>query len=227
MTVDRPKRDALIATINRFLDGTTTAFQFDDELDAYRGKSADPTISDIARTLWYFYDDCKDHKVNLNQQSWQYIQRLILVLQSDAHIIKKTTKKIHITQLFAGISLLAFCYSIYYLGMGIQYFAIVIPFGLISIILSYFRERLVDRIEQNDTNLLPFSSFSELRALRYKFPQFVRRRYPSGINKQTHGSLTIASAYLNSYVVLIFIAPIILLFQSCRLKISTWQVSSI
>ena len=75
MTVDRKNRDLLIAAINRYLDGETTAFKFDDEI--FGIKSDDPTISYAVRQLWYFYDDLKDHKVRLSKEGWDYIQRLI------------------------------------------------------------------------------------------------------------------------------------------------------
>lgn len=42
MNVDRPNRDALVAAINRYLDGETTTFKFDDEILSI--KSDDPTI---------------------------------------------------------------------------------------------------------------------------------------------------------------------------------------
>ena len=44
MTVDRKNRDALVAAINRYLDGQTTAFQFDGEI--FGIKSDDPTVAD-------------------------------------------------------------------------------------------------------------------------------------------------------------------------------------
>jgi hypothetical protein len=228
MMVDRQKRDALIETINRFLDGTTTAFQFDEELDPFREKQTDPTVSKIAGILWYFYDDCKDHKVCLSKQAWQYFQRLILILQSDAHIISTSFKIGHITQLIAAISLLIFGYSIYYLGMGIQYFAIVLPFGLISIILSHFRKQREENLEHNDYNLLPFSSFSELRTVQLRAPRFMRRKYPQDMkNEKLHGSLAELGVNIHYYALWCFAAPIVLLFQSFPLKKSITHVSSV
>ena len=80
-TVDRLNRDALVAAINRYLDGETTAFKFDDEI--FGIDSDDPTISYLVRQLWLFYDDLKDHKAQLSKEAWDYFQRLVLVLQSD------------------------------------------------------------------------------------------------------------------------------------------------
>ena len=53
MTVDRKNRDLLIAAINRYIDGETTAFKFDDEI--FGIKSDDPTISYAVFQLWHFY----------------------------------------------------------------------------------------------------------------------------------------------------------------------------
>ena len=83
METDRECRNRLIDCINRYLTDSITSFQFDDELDAISASTHDSTVRLIASDLWNFYDDCKDHSVVLDKKSWDYIQRLLLVLESE------------------------------------------------------------------------------------------------------------------------------------------------
>ena len=136
MIVDRPNRDALVAAINRYLDGETTAFKFDDEI--FSIKSDDPTISHVVCQLWFFYDDCKDHKVQLSKEAWDYFQRLILVLQSDAHIEFSKRRRWDFTQLIALAALMLFVYEAVGSAWG-TVLAVAIPFGIVSIAISWWR----------------------------------------------------------------------------------------
>jgi hypothetical protein len=105
-TVDRAGCDALVAAINRYLEGQTTAFQFDEELFSVDFK--DPMIGHVVGQLWLFYDDCKDHKVRLSKEAWDYFQRLILVLQSDGQIELTRRRRWDFAQLVAVLALLLF-----------------------------------------------------------------------------------------------------------------------
>ena len=129
MIVDRQKRDVLIGAINRYLDGKTTAFEFDDEI--FGIESDDPAIH-IVRQLWYFYDDCKDHTVQLAEGHWDLIQRLVLILRSDAQIEISTRRRWDLRSLLAG-ALLLFVYAATWFGFGKQLLALAIPFGVVSI----------------------------------------------------------------------------------------------
>ena len=114
--VDRKNRDALVTAINRYLDGESTAFQFDDEI--FGITSDDPTVSHVVGVFWCFYDDCRDHKVRLSKDAWDYFQRLILVLQSDGHIEVSTRRRWDYTQFVAarGIAVVPLCRQLVGLG---------------------------------------------------------------------------------------------------------------
>jgi hypothetical protein len=86
MSVDRQQRDLLLSAIDRFLNEELTAFSFDDEIFDLKDRADDETVRQIIDELWCFYDDCDDHKVVLDQISWNYIQRLRLLLTSDAEL---------------------------------------------------------------------------------------------------------------------------------------------
>jgi hypothetical protein len=214
MIVDRKNRDALVAAINRFLDGQTTAFQFDE--DIFGIKSNDLTISHTVRNLWYFYDDLMDHKVRLSKESWDYIQRLILVLRSDGHVEIFESRRWDYTQLVAVAALLLFIYAAHWLGFGMQLLALAIPFGLVSIALSSWRSRKETRsVDKTTVILTPFSTLSELIHLRRNVPAFRKRNYPAWMKPfkiRTH--LEETTIILPAYAAWMLFSPLVLIFQA-------------
>ncbi len=213
MIVDRPSRDLLIAAINRYLDGETTAFKFDDEI--FSIKSDDPTVRHAVFQLWHFYDDCKDHKVQLSKEAWDYFQRLILVLQSDAHVEFSKRRRWDFTQLIALAALLLFVYEAHWFGLGRQLFAVAIPFGIVSIGISWWRGRTAARkLNKNRITLMPFSSVSELLPLRRRVENFRKRRYPPGMKPfKIRSPLMDFAVTLQGYAVWAIFSPLVLLFQ--------------
>ena len=212
--IDRKNRDALVAAINCYLDGETTAFKFDEEI--FRIDSDDPTVSHIVSQLWFFYDDCKDHKVQLSKEAWDYFQRLVLVLQSDAHVEVSKRRQWGYTQLVAIAALLLFIYAVSWMGLGIQLLALTIPFGAVSIAISCWRNRIASRnVDKNQLALMPFSSFSELIPLRRSVQSFRKQKYPAGMKtfkirtplEETALKLQFSAAWL-------FFSPLVLVFQT-------------
>lgn len=71
-------RNALIA----FMRGEIRAFAFDDVNSRHFG-SADPSLHEISRILWGFYDDLIDHRISVTAESWQILQRVVAFLATD------------------------------------------------------------------------------------------------------------------------------------------------
>ena len=211
--VDRPNRDALVAAINRYLDGETTAFKFDDEI--FSIDSDDPTISHVVSQLWLFYDDCKDHKAQLSKEAWDYFQRLVLVLQSDAHIQVNKRRQWDYTQLIALNALLLSVYAACWLGWGMQLLVLLIPCGVVSIAISCWRSRsTVSKVDKNQIALMPFSSVSELLPLRRSVQSFRKRKYPAGMMPfKIRTPLEETAMKLQSYAAWLRISPLVLMFQ--------------
>src|SRR5438067_2522649 len=98
--LDRPARDKLIGAISEYLNETITAFTFDERITEIAG-TKDKTVRYVIDLLWFHYDDCKDHKVVLTEQEWNYFQRLILLLQSDSDVRESCVWHWSIRQLIA------------------------------------------------------------------------------------------------------------------------------
>ncbi len=214
MNMDRENRDRLVDAIDRFLNETTTAFQFDEEVHEIRGASDDPTVTHIASSLWYYYDDCKDHTVDLSKEAWDYFQRLILVLQSDAHVEIETHRRWSVTQAGAAIALALFCLCAVWLGIGYHLLAVAVPFGLVSVLLSHWRGRGAPQLSPRQRSLIPFSSIAEILTVRRSVSGFTKHRYPRDLTRERIRSpLTQVALSLQFHAMWLVFSPLILFFQ--------------
>ena len=174
--VDRSARNRIAAEVRRFLDGEATAFEFDDAI--FQIESNDPTVNDIVQRLWCHYDDCKDHHVTLSRPEWDYFQRLLLILESDHHIITER-KRTHwgLTQFVALAALVGFALCVWQFGIGQQLLAIAIPFGMISMGISAWRRSSIPQPDNATIALTPFSSLAEMRATYMSAGRFRKTQY--------------------------------------------------
>jgi hypothetical protein len=187
--IDRETRDKLIELINKFINCKISAFEFDellfsDDNSIEAIESKDKTIDFIIYQLWLFYDDIKDHDADLSKPSWDYIQRLILILKSDAQTEVKNKKTKLYTQFIALIMLIALVIVIYYFDF------ISIPFFItwvIGALLSFLIQRYKDKIETNESecnnkniHIYPFESYSQISYLakinNFKKNKFYQRK---------------------------------------------------
>lgn len=176
MNVDRISRDRLVNAIHRFLNDETTAFQFDDEIHEIRAGSRDPTIRHVVCALWCHYDDCKDHHVVLCKEEWDYFQRLILLLKSDAHVKIEKRRIWSGAQGIAGLALAAFCLAAWSLGFGRQLLILSLPFGIVAIGIAKWRRREY-LVPGNVVAMFPFASISEILRVRRQIAGFTKQSY--------------------------------------------------
>lgn len=227
MTTDRANRDRLAAAIRRYLAEETTAFEFDEEIFQVRGTSHDPTIKIIAASLWFHYDDCKDHKVVLSKGEWDYFHRLLLVLESDAVIHNESWRVWSASQLVAIVALVAFAACALWLGIGEHLVLVAMPFGILSMLLARWRRGIVPEMTPEELRLTPFKSVSQLRAVRRSVGGFIKRRYPQQLTaRRIRSPLMGRLILLPMHVVWLPLAPVLLLFQSLPLRDACVSVRS-
>jgi hypothetical protein len=215
VAIDRQSRNRLVNAINRYLDKAMTAFAFDDEIFGILRASKDATVEYVVHSLWLHYDDCKDHLAGLSKEEWDYFQRLILLLESNAEVEKVFHRKWSIRQLIAGLGLIGFGLCVYQFGIGWHLFGFALAFGPISIALSYWRNRSEMPQAKKRLGLIPFSSLSELRAIHKAVAGFSKRKYPAGSKaRSVHGHLMTTVVWFQTCVLWSFISPLILLFQT-------------
>jgi len=211
---DKISRDSLNTLIRSFLAEDITAFEFDEGLDEF-WHSEDPIIRHVLGAVWPYYDDCDDHLACLSKPQWDYFQRLLLVLESDCRIETSSQRHWSFKQVFAGATLLAYAYVAIPFGWGSQLFVMSIPFGIISILLSFWH--VGDNNSEPDpyvAAIWPFASFSDLETA-YRSSKFRKTRYPKQIAHRKIRSPAMETFWqLHTYVMWAIFSPIPLLVQT-------------
>jgi hypothetical protein len=209
----QPSRDSLAELIQSFLASNISAFAFDEQLDAFRG-SDDPVIRHVVDAVWYYYDDCDDHLVCLSKQEWDYFQRLLLVLASDCRVQTKSCRRWSVRQLIAGLSLCLFAYFAVRTGWGQHLFILSIPFGAISIALSFWSSLRTSGPDPFASIIFPFATFSDL-ATAYRLSGFRKTQYPKHIGERAIRSPFMAAVWqIHAYAMWLILSPIPLLLQT-------------
>jgi hypothetical protein len=210
--IDRESRQNLSALIRRYLNSEITAFQFDEELFSFPD-SKDHTIHDVISSLWYFYDDCIDHHVHLDKPSWDFHQRLLLLLDSDSIIVKSSYRKWQWTQLIAVVALLASLSLILYYGWGKHLLVLWMPFGIVAWAIHKLNQ-LDEPIKIDLFNTYPFPNVSVLRRA-YEQCQFSKQHHPKQIetNRPVRSESYIWFHKIFGSIIIAMISPLILLLQ--------------
>ena len=220
--INRDSRTRLAVLIRSYLSEEITAFQFDDALGEFR-KSDDPAVELVTDQLWYMYDDCDDHRVVLTKPDWNYIQRLLLLLESDAivHVDRRWewSARNLISLVFFSCCLLL----IYSNGWGHELLIYFIPFGLTSIAIAHAEPE--PKVGVYKEIVFPFKSFKDLQTA-FKATSFRKVKYPQGLATREIRSGALSQFYkFHSYVVWLIFAPIPLLFQSLPSRHADYEVT--
>ena len=231
--IDRKARREMVAATRKFLNEEITAFEFDDALGEIASRTEDLTVRAVRNELWCFYDDLKNHKVVLSKPQWDYIYRLMLVLEVDAEADIEIHKE-HEWSLHHPVAACALAlYGVFacYVGWGTQLVVLSLPFGARSLLLALWRHMETSKPDALALALTPFSSMSQLRVARRHAPDFLKRRYPAHLaDRRIRHPLFEMSTGFPSYLAIglawLMFAPIPLFFQcfpetNSRLAIKT------
>jgi len=195
-----------------FLDDRITAFEFDDRLQEI--ESEDRTVNEIIRAAWFHYDDCKDHKVCLSKAEWDYFQRLLLILGSDAEFTSSPARRWSWDHGVAWLALVAFVGIASVAGWGWHWFLWAVPFGVVSISISRYRRLREPEILPLESACTPFGSVSQIRRLRRQLPGFRKRRYRVEVGgRKIRSEAAACLARVFSYGYWLVFSPLVLFFQ--------------
>ena len=214
--VDRTVRDRLAAVIEGFLSGDISSFEFADHIDV-ADETDDETAHEIGGLLWYHFDDIsRDHKTDLSPLEWDYFQRLLLLLRSDAILMTSYSHRWTWRQAVALAAIVVFVVGVFLLGFGWQLLLLSIPLGALSMGLSRWatEEAKVDP-DDDFVRLTPYASVAEMLVVRRSVPSFHKQRYPSMMGSQQIQGF-VANGFMWVYVgsMWLVFSPIVLLFQT-------------
>ncbi|TWT64785.1 hypothetical protein [Allorhodopirellula solitaria] len=216
--IDRSARNDLAGLIRRYLGEQIKAFDFDEALDPFRD-SEDSAIEYVANAMWYHYDDCDDHLIVASKQQWDYLQRLLLLLESNSTVSHEHRREWSVTQWCAAF-LLAACIGIAVrFGVGSHLFIFFVPFGLASIALSHFRRANVER-GPYDEIVTPFVTMGDLRVAYDSAGHFKKSQFPRHIDARLVRSPAVAAFWTcHMYVMWAILAPAPLLVQCAPVRL--------
>ncbi len=187
--VDREARDRLADLIDSYLDEQITAFEFDDQIRDLAPTTEDDLVDESRRMLWYFYDDCKDHTVVLSKTEWDYFQRILLLLRSDATVCREPRRLWSWRQGVAALALICGYAAMLATGFDERSYLIVAACGLVSVAISDV-VRGPTGVEKEASALTPFQSISDVLRVRRSAPGFSKRQYPASlVGTSIRGSL--------------------------------------
>ena len=215
--IDRKARDETAKAIRSYMSEGITAFEFDEALFKVESGTRDATVRSVVQTLWYFYDDCKDHKIVASKEEWDLFHRLLLLLESDGEL--ETThrrREWHPLHGVAALLLLVFIAIAIRVGWGDHLIAYALPFGPPSMLLAWLNGRRRRKsMRRAEVALLPYPSFASLRAVRKRVGIFSRRKYPKTMaNRKIRGPIERRITLLPSYILWCMFSPVVLLIQS-------------
>ncbi len=211
--VDFEARRTLAEVIRHYLNEELTAFQFDDLLQPFY-ENADSTVQAVSKSLWHLYDDCDDHLVVADKPTWDYVQRLLLLLESGWQIDVWIVRQWSVRQFVAGFLLLCCIGIAYQVGMGWHLIPLLMPFGVLSIIVSQLGSSQ-DRPDPFEKYTTPFRSISELERAYRSARKFRKSRYPKHLAHREIRNKFISGIYLFKFYLLWVLFPVIPLMLQC------------
>jgi len=221
--VDRLARDRLIAVIEDWLNLKITAFQFDDQLWEIRSK--DQSVKSVMDQLWYTYDDVRDHQMDYEKPTWDWAQRILLLLKSNAQMQIQRRRIWSWTQILVALSLAVFLCVALWFGWGIQLLAIAIPFGIISICIQKYRESRLMQISDANLSIWPFESVAQLMYIRRAAPNFQKQQFSGRQSRPyTRSKLSLLPGYLVLNAIWLIAGPAVLFFQLWPDRISRTSI---
>ena len=140
-TIERDARDEMVHVTEQYLNEEITTFQFDDALQEIAWYTEDETVREQRIAFWCLYNDMTNHTVDLDKSDWDYCQRVLLLLKSDARIESSVRRRWTARQAMAASCLALFLVALAALGFGRHLILIVPALGIVSMALAATQPR--------------------------------------------------------------------------------------
>jgi len=218
--IDQIARADVCEAIDGYLDDRLSAFAFDEQLSAIRSRTQDCTACFVIGQLWYVCDDCDDHLVCLDKESWDTVQRLKLVLQSGVEVHTERYSVWHVSQLIAATCLAAIGFLCW---IDLKIWPLpVLTGGLVSIALAKWRFRVHKAGEVPDPwRAWPFSSPSMIARAMGRAGGFRKQRHRSEVaQRQIRPASEGRAHWFHFLYTWCLLSPIPLLMQCLPVRIT-------
>lgn len=207
--IDRPSRDKVIELFEAYLDDRITAFEFDEKLSDI--DSQDRTVNELISVAWFYYDDCTDHKVHLSKVDWDFFQRLLLLLRSDAEVSFTIVRRWGWDHAVAWLALSLFVAEIFLVGWS---WHLPLVAGNLSVAISLYRRRKEPAPSPGEMARMPFESLAQMLRLLRRVPEFKKRKYRPEIgDRKIRSEAAEGFLSIGGYLAWLALAPFVLLAQ--------------
>ena len=227
-TIDRPARERLAADLRRFLAGECDLFNIS---SADPPRSADSAVREVRWQILGLLDGNVCVVADVDRELWDALQRVLLVLDSDARLVHARTRRRSWTQAAAAGGLVLTAGSIgtalFLFGLHWALLAAFAPGTLFAWAVHRLNLNVRQRINARERRrtlpmpygpIWPFATFAELETTLRSVPDFRKRRFaprPDGpelddgrADRFWNGCLlTISSPWL------LVVSPLVLLWQ--------------
>ncbi len=226
MSVDIDARKQLAEAINKYINDEIDNFEFDDVITDIKTK--DKTVKWCVSSLWYCYDDLKQHRAVLSKREWDLLQRMLLLLDGSGEI-EEATELIYPSENFILLSILGMMIAVptisAWLQSGSATFVLWAFLSIGTIIVHVRKAHRLVKLNQHVPVLLPFGSIREIMAFRRRSCRFKKQKYRKEIKTRTirHRILETDVSTIG-YMLLVLIAPLVALAgilpaRVCKTKI--------
>jgi hypothetical protein len=217
--IDRTARKEMADIIRSYLNERVEAFRSSDDMDKLASQSEDHTVQAIGNYLRYYYDDLKNYRNLASKEEREVFDRLLFILDSGSELATEKAKRWSLRQLLAVCALGIYVILALYIGWEPLLLLLSVPFGLISWLLFYWRDKATSKFEASEIVLPPFSSVSPLINVRRWTHPLPKERSSSRLKKRLIGDLVVQFLVLLPLQVTIelawlMFAPIALVFQA-------------
>ena len=178
--VDRDARDALIVATRSFMAGEIRSHEFDDRIEDAVMDTKDETARDVHLMLWGTYDDVSNHYIRVGKDGWDFYHRILLLLQSDAHVVNLPTEYVgDRLRWVAAASLVLYVAAFLTLGFSAVTFVIIAMLAALSFVISTIRSKRDE--DPRIAAMTPFQSISEIYNVRKQVSNFTKQPYPERV----------------------------------------------
>jgi len=225
---DRVTRDELAGMLKRYLADEITAFELDKAALDIAFRTEDRTAGIVAVELSDCCDEFINHKIVASKEAWDYLHRLLLLLESDAEI-EETRETVWSVRQAIALCLVVFSVSfLVHFGIGYHLLAAVVPLGVVSMLLSYWRYRPVRQRLRKGAALMPFSSVGQLLSVRRRVRGFDKKKYPAHLrDRRVRDPLLEAILHIRYRALWLLFSPLVLLAQTFPERNYVWHVADV
>lgn len=185
--IDREARNEVIQGIDEFMDDQCDSDDLDGLLDLVYDETKDETIKNLRFAITQTYDFLWPHMIDVDLPKWKFLNRVRLLLQSDAELTVIRCRRWTVRQTIALLSLVGYPF-LFVMSQRLFDFAYGVHFALLfstlcALTFVFLRKQ---RPRPLDIRLNPFSNVREILAVRKTVPTFVKKPYPEEIANRWH-----------------------------------------